>query len=51
MRLRPSDAGPRVRITLGGNGFADGGQTCSPSTSTVYGVLDPGVSPATPTSA
>ena len=51
MRLRPSEAEPRVRIALGGNGFADGGQLCLPSTSTVYGVLDPGVSPAMPRSA
>ena len=51
IRCLLSDAPPLVRMTLGGNGCAAGGQTCSPSTSTVYGVLESGSSPVTGTSA
>jgi hypothetical protein len=35
IRCLLSDDPPRVRMTLGGNGCATGGQTRSPSTSTV----------------
>jgi hypothetical protein len=51
IRLRPADRGPRVRIRLGGNGLICGGQTCSPSTSTRYGVSLSRSRPVTGTSA
>jgi hypothetical protein len=56
VRHEPNDsrsrrAGSIVRITLGGYGESGSGQRRSPSSSTVYGVLEPGDSPVTSTRA
>lgn len=40
-----------VRMTLGGNGESGRGQTRSPSSSTSYGVIEPGARPVTGTTA
>ena len=47
----PLVASAIVATADGGNGESGSGQTCSPSSSTVYGVRVPGSSPSTQTSA